>query len=187
MVSIITFNSSRDVLYDYAALMDLAALEALADANPGSPIPEQDLLGALPAPLPGWTYLIFGSVSESNSTDSSALGMYSKGMMLAFSEICYIALSSKVGGFDTDFDPTSIEGIIGVDQGYPKNVNVQGYPGLEWRSSGANLGQISQFQGNLESIGALWVGLGGTVPIPEAGLLLSLIPLLVLIGRYGRN
>jgi hypothetical protein len=184
MVNIITFNSSSDVLYDYAALMDLPALEALVDANPGSPIPEQDLLGAIPGPLPGWTYLIWGSTSESNATYSSALGMYSKGTMLAFSEIAYIAIASQVGGFDIEFDPTVVEGIIGIDQGYPKNVNVQGYPGLEWRSSGANLGQITQFQGNLESIGALWVGMDGTVPISEVGLLFSAVPLLIFVRRY---
>ncbi|MBU7004914.1 MAG: hypothetical protein HXS50_05065 [Theionarchaea archaeon] len=183
MVSVIAFNSSSDVLYDFAALMNLAALETLADANPGSPIPEQDLLGALPGPLPGWNYLIWGSTSQSNATYSTALGMYSRGMMLAIEEIAYIAIASQVGGFSTEFDPTSIEGIIGVDQGYPKNVDVQGYPGVEWRSSGANLGEITQFQGNLESIGALWVGLGSTIPVPEFGFLLVSVPTLLVLRR----
>jgi len=184
MVSIINFNSSRDVLYDFVALMDLAALEALADANPGSPIPEQDLLGALPGPLPGWTYLIWGSTSQSNETYSSALGMYNKGGMMEIEGITYIAIGSQVGGFDTDFDPLTIEGIVGMDDGYPKNVNVQGYPGVEWRSSGDNLGQTTDFQGNLQAFGALWIGPGGTFPIPEAGILLSAIPLLIIIARF---
>jgi hypothetical protein len=184
MVNVIAFNSSRDILYDYMALMDLTALEALADANPGAPISEQDLLGALPEPLTGWNYLIIGDVSQSNATYSSALRMFSKGMMMEIEEIAYVVIASQVGGFDTEFDPVTIEGILGIDPGYPKNVDIQDYPGVEWRSSGANLAPTTEFQGKLDSIGALWVGLGTTVSIPEAGLLVLALPLPIIFGRY---
>ena len=202
MVSVIAFNSSSDVLYDYVALMDLAAIEALVDAIPGNPIPEQDLLGALPGSLPGWTYLSWGSISQSNETYSTALGLYSKGTMLAIEEMVYLAIASQVvpyrsfglpmwaapwmvGGFDSDFDPTTIE-IIGTDEGYPKKVNIQGYSGVEWRSSGDNLGQITQFQGDLESFGALWVDLGDTVQVPEVGPFFLAMSLFVFLKRSSR-
>ncbi len=186
VISIMAYNSSGDVLYDYAGRMDFAGIEALADANSSRPIPEEDLLEALPGPLPGWLYLIWGSTSMSNSTYSSALGMFSKGTMPALEEIAYVAIGSKVGGYDLGFDPKTVEVVLGVDDGYPKEVTIQGYPGIEWRSTGENLGETTQWEGNLESFGALMVGIGGTIHIPETGLLIILVSVLFL-GTQSRK
>lgn len=187
MVSILAFNSSQQVLYDYADSMDFTGIEALADANPSNSIPQQDLLGKLPGPLPGWGYLIWGDSYTSNSTDANALGMYSRGTMPALEEIAYITISHRVGGFEYSLDPMAIQGILGVDDGYPKDVTVQGYLGIEWRSTGENLGEIANFEGNLESFSGLWVRLGGTTPIPEAGLLVLTVPLLLLGARWRKR
>jgi len=170
MVSIIAFNSSQQVLFDYAGTMDLAGIEALADANPTNPIPGPDLTGKLPAPLDGWSWLIFGDQYVGNSTDSTAIGMYTKGSMFSMEALAYVTIFHSVDGFDFEWDPGAIEGIIGFDDGYPKEITVQGYPGIEWRSSGENLGEVTEFQGYLETLGALWVGLGTSTPIPETAL-----------------
>ncbi len=188
-VSVLAFNSSQQILYDYVNQMDLDAISALADSHPSEPIPYEELVPPLPDPLPGWSWFPMGEQYTSNDTDASAMGMYMKGTLMAVEEISYSVISHRVGGYSYTWDPQAIEGIIGVDDGYPKDVTVQGHSGLEWRSSGENLGEVTDFQGDLDSFGALWIGLDTESPVPECGLLLLaasamlIIPLRKLVPR----
>ena len=184
LVSILGYNSSQQVLYDYAARMDLAGIEALADANPTNPIPQGPLTAELPAPMSGWLSMM-GSQYVANSTDATAIGMYIKGNLMSIEEMVTIGISHRVGGFVQDWDPSTVQGIFSFDQGYPKDVTVQGYPGLEWRATGENLGEITNFEGNLESFGGLFVSLGGGMPIPEPGFLAVALSIL-LLGAWSR-
>jgi hypothetical protein len=184
MVSVLAFNSSQQILYDYAGRMDLSAVEAVMDGHPASLIPEQEIMPHLPGPLPVWGYVLFGDSYISNSTDSTALGMYGRGSMFAFQEIAYVTISHRIGGFEFSWNPRSIEGVLSLDDGYPKDVKVQGYTAVEWRSTGENLGDTGDFEGHLDSIGGLWVQVGGPAVIPEAGFLVVMPFLLALGGQF---
>ncbi len=179
MVTIMVLNSSNTVLYDYADMMDMGAIDSLAQAHPNEPIPQEDLLGELPGPPEGWAWLIPGGQYISNGTSTSASGMYFKGIPPSFTELAQVLIHHEVGGISyEDGDYEEIPENITFDDGYPLEVTVQGYPGMELRASGGNLeGIIGDF--NAESLGLLWVGIGDEIPIPEIGGLIGVLAVLV--------
>jgi len=189
-VNIMAFNStSNQVLYDYAGSMDLAALDSLAKAHQADPIPRQDLLGQLPQPLPGWLWAIPGGQYNTNGTFTSATGMYMKGDILFATEAVIVSISHVVGGFTyTSGEEVEPPENVTFDQGYPKEVTVQGYPALEWRATGDNVaGFSSGMPGELKAIGGLWIGLSAGTPISEIPnlpyFLAAFLPFVVLGAR----
>jgi len=192
VVTIMVGNSSNQVLFDYVDKMDLAGIHALAQAHQAELIPPAELLAKLPAPLAGWAWAMpGGQYSVINQTLAVALGLYLKGTIMSYTEMAQVGIHHQVGGWSTgEWDEEAGEPPEGVkwDAGYPKELTVQGYPAMETRSSGENLG--GEFEEmNLDAVGMLWVGLGTEAPVPEISMVGTFAALLsvaaVAIIRHG--
>ncbi len=149
---------SNQILFDYAKAMNLAAIEALGKAYPGSAVPFAELIKKLPEPLSGWTgdEPEGGQITVPGLSYSFAQRDYHKsGAEDDVSVIIYDTMEQQAGpwygvwaGWGFSWETT---------EGYARSTTVSGYPAWETRDYKDNSGVLA-------------IGLV-LAPVPEAGMM----------------
>ncbi len=164
---------SNQILFDYAAAMNLAAIEALDKAHPGEAVAFTLLIAKLPDPLAGWT-----------GDDPSGAKIDMMGVSYSFAQrdytkseaedsvsvIIYDTMSQQAGpwfgiwqGWGFSWETT---------EGYARSTTVFGYPAWETRDYDGKSGLLA-------------IGLA-VAPIPEGGFTIAfaVIALIAMAGSW---